>query len=83
MCARGGTGVMLVPVTIDQAERHRTTHRSRFAGGQVAEILERLGSPASDVNGRRLEREVHEALARLRTQSREQARGASRSHQRL
>jgi hypothetical protein len=31
----------------------------------------------------RLEREVHEALARLRTQSREQARRASRSPERL
>jgi hypothetical protein len=82
MCARGGERVMMVPVTIDQAER-RTTPRSRFAGGQVAEILARLGSPASDVDGRRLEREVHEALARLRTQSREQARDASQSPQRL
>jgi hypothetical protein len=73
---------MMVPVTIDQAERRRTTQPSRFAGGQVAEILARLGSPASEVNGRRLEREVHEALARLRTLSREPPRGASRSPRR-
>jgi hypothetical protein len=73
---------MMVPVTIDEVEC-RTTRRSRFAAGQVAEVLARLGSPASDVNGRRLEREVHEALARLRTQSRKQARGASRSSERL
>jgi hypothetical protein len=72
----------MVPVTMDQIER-RATPGSRFAGGQVAAALARLGSPASDVTGRRLEREVHEALARLRKQSREQARGASRSHQRL
>ena len=71
----------MVPVTIDNAERH-TTPPSRFAGGQVAEILARLGSPASDLNGRRLEREVHAALARLRTPSREQPRGASRSARR-
>ena len=72
----------MVPVTMDQVER-RVTTRSRFAGGQVAEVLARLGSPASDVDGRRLEREVHEALARLRTDSRERARGASRSPKRL
>jgi hypothetical protein len=82
MCAPGGEEVMMVPVTMDQVERRATT-RSRFAGGQVAEVLARLGSPASDVDGRRLEREVHEALARLRTQSRERARGASRSPKRL
>jgi hypothetical protein len=64
---------MVVPVTMDEAER-RTAPRSRFAGGKVAEVLARLGSPASDVDGRRLEREVHEALAQFRTQSREQAR---------
>jgi hypothetical protein len=64
---------MVVPVTMDEAER-RTAPRSRFAGGQVAEVLARLGSPTSDVDGRRLEREVHEALAKFRTQSREQAR---------
>jgi hypothetical protein len=81
MCARGGEGVMMVPVTMDEVER-RTTPRSRFAAGQVAEVLARFGSPASDVSGRRLEREVHKALARLRTQSREQARGASRSPER-
>jgi hypothetical protein len=69
-------------VTMDEGER-RTALRSRFAGGQVAGVLARLGSPASDVNGRRLEREVHKALARLRTRSREQARGASRSPQRF
>jgi hypothetical protein len=73
--------VVVVPVTMDQAER-RTAFRSRFAGGQVAEVLARLGSPASDVDGRRLEREVHEALARLRTQSREHARGKSLSAER-
>jgi len=50
MCARGGERVMMVPVTIDQAER-RMTPRSRFAGGQVAEILARLGSPASVLMG--------------------------------
>jgi hypothetical protein len=72
---------MLVPVTMDAAKR-RTTPRSRSAAGEVAEILARLGSPASDVNGRRLEREVHEALTRLRTQSREQARPASRTPER-
>jgi len=82
MCARGGEGVMMVPVTMDEVER-RTTPRSGFAGARVAEVLARLGSPASDVSGRRLEREVHEALAWLRTQSREQARGASRSPERL
>jgi hypothetical protein len=32
---------------------------------------------------RRLERELHEALAQFRTQSGEQARGASRSSERL
>jgi hypothetical protein len=64
---------MVVPVTMDEAER-RTAPRSRFAGGKVAEVLARLGSPTSDVDGRRLEREVHEALAQFRTQSREQAR---------
>jgi hypothetical protein len=73
---------MMVPVTMDAVKR-RTTPRSRSAGGEVAEILARLGSPASDVSGRRLEREVHEALARLRAQSREQARRASRSAERL
>jgi hypothetical protein len=73
---------MMVPVTMDAVKR-RTTSRSRSAAGEVAEILARLGSPASDVSGRRLEREVHEALARLRTQSREQARRASRSPERL
>jgi hypothetical protein len=73
---------MMVPVTMDAVKR-RTTPWSRSAAGEVAEILARLGSPASDVNGRRLEREVHEALARLRTQSREEARRASRSPERL
>jgi hypothetical protein len=82
MCAPGGEGVMMVPVTMDEVERRMTT-RSRFAGGQVAQLLARLGSPASDVDGRRLEREVHKALARLRTESRERARGASRSPERL
>jgi hypothetical protein len=72
---------MMVPVT-KVAVKRRMTPRSRYAGGEVAAILARLGSPASDVNGRRLEREVHEALARLRTQSREQARRASRSPER-
>jgi hypothetical protein len=72
---------MVVPVTTDEAER-RTAPRSRFAGGQVAKVLARLGSPTYDVDGRRLEREVHEALVQLRTQSREQARGASRSAER-
>lgn len=61
----------------------RTALRSRVEGGQVAGILARLGSPASELNGRRLEREVHEALTRLRKQSRQHARGASRSAQRL
>ena len=56
---------MVVPVTMDEAER-RTAPRSRFAGGQVAKVLARLGSPTSDVDGRRLEREVHEALATSR-----------------
>jgi hypothetical protein len=73
---------MVVPVMMDEAER-RATPRSRFAGGQVAEVLARLGSPASDVDGRRLEREVREALAQFRTRSRERARGASRSAERL
>jgi hypothetical protein len=73
---------MVVPVTMDEAKR-RTAPRSRFAGGQVAEVLARLGSPTSDVDGRRLEREVREALAQFRTQSRERARGASRSAERL
>jgi hypothetical protein len=72
---------MMVPVTMDAVKR-RTTPRSRSAAGEVAEILARLGSPASDVNGLRLEREVHAALARLRTQSREQARRASQSPER-
>jgi hypothetical protein len=81
MGARGGEGVMVVLVTMDDAER-RTASRSRFAGGQVAKVLARLGSPTYDVDGRRLEREVHEALAQFRTQSREQARGASRSAER-
>jgi hypothetical protein len=72
---------MMVPLTKDAVKR-RMTPRSRYAAGEVAAILARLGSPASDVNGRRLEREVHEALARLRTQSREQARRASRSPER-
>jgi hypothetical protein len=81
MGARGGEGVVVVAVTMDEAER-RTASRSRFAGGKVAEVLAGLGATASDVDGRRLEREVHEALARLRTQSREQARGASRSAER-
>jgi phage tail tape-measure protein len=72
---------MIVPVTMDEVER-RTAPRSRFAGGQVAKVLARLGSPAYDVDGIRLEREVHEALVQLRTQSREQARGASRSAER-
>jgi hypothetical protein len=72
---------MMVPVTMDSVKR-RTTPRSRSAGGEVAEILARLGSPASDVSGRRLEREVHAALARLRAQSREQAHSASRSPER-
>jgi hypothetical protein len=81
MCARGGEGVMMVPVTMDSVNR-RMTPRSRSAAGEVAEVLARLGSPASDVSGRSLEREVHEALARLRTQSREQARRASRSPER-
>ena len=81
MCARGGREVMMVAVRMDDVER-RTALRSRFAGGQVAGVLARLGSPASDLNGRRLEIEVHEALARLRAQSRQQARGASRSAQR-
>ena len=70
---------MMVPVTMDAVKR-RTMPRSRFAAGEVAEILARLGSPASDVNGRRLEREVrevHEALARLRTRSRGEARRGS------
>jgi hypothetical protein len=71
--------VTTVPVTINQAEGRTAATRSRFAGGQVAAVLARLGSPASDVDGRRLEREVHEALARFRTQSREQPRGAARS----
>jgi hypothetical protein len=44
--------------------------------------LARLGSPAYDVDGILLEREVHEALVRLRTQSPEQAPGASRSAER-
>jgi hypothetical protein len=79
--ARGGEGVVVVPVTMDEAER-RTASRSRFAGGKVAEILARLGSPASDVDGRRLEREVHQALARFRTQAREQPGRASRSAER-
>jgi hypothetical protein len=75
---------MVVPVTMDEAERRTApTPRSRFAGGQVAEVLARLGSPTSDVDGRRLEREVHEALAQFRTQSRERARGASPSAERL
>jgi hypothetical protein len=69
MGARGGEGVVVVPVTMDEAER-RTAPRSRFAGGKVAEVLARLGSPTSDVDGRRLEREVHEALAQFRTRSR-------------
>jgi hypothetical protein len=73
---------MMVPVTRDAVKR-RTTPRSGFAAGEVAEILARLGSPAFDVNGRPLEREVHEALARLRAQSREEARRASRSPERL
>jgi hypothetical protein len=73
---------MVVPVMMDEAER-RTAPRSRFAGGQVAEVLARLGSPASDVDGRRLEREVREALAQFRTRARERARGASRSAERL
>jgi hypothetical protein len=73
---------MMVPVTMDAVKR-RTRPRSSFAAGEVAEILARLGSPASDVNGRRLEREVHDALARLRAQSREEARRASRSPERL
>jgi hypothetical protein len=64
---------MVVPVMMDEAER-RAASRSRFAGGKVAEGLGRLGSPTSDVDGRRLEREVREALAQLRTRSREQAR---------
>jgi hypothetical protein len=72
---------MMVPVTMDSVKR-RTTPRSRFAAGEVAEILARLGSPASDVNGRRLEREVHQALARLRTQSSERARRTPRSPER-
>jgi hypothetical protein len=72
---------MMVPVTMDAVKR-RTTPRSRSAASELAEILARLGSPASDVNGRRLEREVHEALARLRTQSSERARRASRSPER-
>jgi hypothetical protein len=72
---------MMVPVTKDASKR-RITPWSRYAAGEVAAILAQLGSPASDVNGRRLEREVHEALARLRTQSREQARRASRSPER-
>jgi hypothetical protein len=72
---------MMVPVTMDAVKR-RTTPRSRSAAGEVAEILAQLGSPASDVNGRRLEREVHEALARLRTQSIEQARRAPQSPER-
>jgi hypothetical protein len=72
---------MIVPVTMDEVER-RTARRSRFAGGQVAKVLARLGSPAYDVDGIRLEREVHEALVRLRTQSPEQAPGASRSAER-
>jgi hypothetical protein len=82
MGARGGEGVMVVPVTMDEVER-RSAPRSRFAGGKVAEVLARLGSPTSDVDGRRLEREVHEALAQFRTRSRERARGASRSAERL
>jgi hypothetical protein len=72
---------MMVPETMDAVQR-RTTPRSRSAADEMAEILARLGSPASDVNGRQLEREVHEALARLRTQSHEQARRASRSPER-
>jgi hypothetical protein len=72
---------MMVPVTMDAVKR-RTTPRSRSVAGEVAEVLARLGSPASDVSGRRLEREVHEALARLQTQSRERARPASRSPER-
>jgi hypothetical protein len=74
---------MMVPVTMDAVKR-RTTPRSRSAAGEVTEILAPLGSPASDLNGRPLEREVHEALARLRTQlqSREQARRAPRPPER-
>jgi hypothetical protein len=69
----------MVPMTMDAAKR--PTPRSRSAAGEVAEVLARLGSPASDLQGRPLEREVHEALARLRTQlqSREQERRAPRS----
>jgi hypothetical protein len=72
---------MTVPVTMD-ADKRRTTPQSRSAAGDMAEILARLGSPASDLNGPRLEREVHEALTRLRTQSREHARRAPRSAER-
>jgi hypothetical protein len=72
---------MMVAVKMDDVER-RTALRSRFAGGQAAGVLARLGSPASDLNGRRLEIEVHAALARLRAQSRQQARGVSRPAQR-
>src|SRR4051812_49635498 len=64
---------MMVPVTMDAVKR-RTRPRSHSAAGDVAELLAPLGSPTSAVNGRRLEREVHAALARLRAQSRQEAR---------
>jgi hypothetical protein len=73
---------MMVPVTMDAGKR-RTRPRSRSAAGDVAEVLAPLGSPVSAVNGRRLEREVHAALARLRAQLREEARRASRSPEQL
>jgi hypothetical protein len=74
---------MMMPVTMDAATPS-TTAGSRSAASELTEILARLGSPASDVDGRPLEREVHEALTRLRTQlqAREQARRAPRPPER-